>query len=172
MLIEKLTKQYDLERIILEYNNIMELGLHWHSDTQLAIQHSGDGSYTASCGSLYYDFEKGEHKKVIIPERKYTYINAAFEGTIFEEIIKEHNGYRARLLIRNPMSLYSIHADYGPRIHLPIITNNSSYFVFPEHNYIEHLPADGHLYKVNAAEKHTFFNADFKLDRIHMVFCV
>ena len=117
MLIEKLTKQYDLERIILEYNNIMKLDLHWHSDTQLAIQHSGDGSYTASCGSLYYDFEKGEHKKVIIPERKYTYINSAFEGTIFEEIIKEHGGYRARLLIRNPMSLYSIHADYSHRMH-------------------------------------------------------
>ena len=174
MLIKKLVKQYDSQRILLEWNNIKTLN-HWHNNNQMSIHHRGEISYTDGCGSLYYDFDLDGNKikkDIIIDEKDYKYINPIFKGTIFEEIIKEHKGYRARLMVIKPKSIYTIHFDYGERMHLAISTNDSSYFVFPEHNYIEHIPNDGHLYKVNTAEKHTFFNADLKLDRIHMVFCI
>jgi hypothetical protein len=175
MLIKKLDKQYDLQRILLEWNNIKNLE-HWHNNNQMSIHHRGEISYTDGCNSLYYDFDgvKGTRTKkdIIRNSRDYKHINPIFKGTIFEEIIEEHKGWRGRLMIMKPKTVYTVHHDASERMHLPISTNDSSYFVFPENNHVEHIPANGYLYKVNTTETHTFFNADIKLDRIHMVFCV
>ena len=169
MLIKKMDKHYDIEKIILEWNNIYRLN-HWHNNNQIAIQHSGEVSYTDGCG--YWSGQE---------ENDYKYINPIFEGTIFEKIIKEFNGYNARIMLMKPKSVYSIHKDSSIRMHLAILTNLSSYFVFPEDNHVEHIPADGHIYTVDTTKKHTVFNSDLKSDdgkllvpsnRIHMVFSV
>ena len=57
------------------------------------------------------------------------------------------------------------------KFHLPIITNPSNLFIFPEqrHRVIMHLPADGTIYYVDTSESHTFINGS-KTDRYHMVF--
>ena len=71
----------------------------------------------------------------------------------------------------NPMSCYSLHKDSTPRIHIPLITNPSCYFIFKENNtpegIIQHLPV-GSVYWTNTTVSHTFINCS-ELPRLHLV---
>ena len=66
---------------------------------------------------------------------------------------------------------YSWHLDYSKRIHIPLITNESCFFIIEETKI--HLPADGSVYLVDTTKWHTFVNANRnKFDRSHIVGCV
>ena len=118
-MVKKLSNNYDILRIKKEWKNI-ESQLtpdHWWDSNQIMIQHKGEVSYTKGCGTSYN-----------MDEYIYKFINPLFKGTVFEEIINEYDGYRARILKMGPKTVYSLHQDWGKRIHLAITTNDSSYF--------------------------------------------
>ena len=162
-MVKKLSSNYDISRIKKDWKNI-ESKLtpdHWWGSTQIMIQHNGKVDYTKGCGTSYN-----------MDEYSFKFINPLFKGTVFEEIINEYGGKRARILKMNPKSVYSIHQDWGKRIHLVISTNESSYFIFPHDNQVYHIPMDGYLYEADTSKHHTFINAHQSLERIHMVFCI
>lgn len=78
--------------------------------------------------------------------------------------------FRLRLMLRPKMSCYSIHRDRTKRLHLPLKTNESCLFCFPEKSLMYHLK-EGINYVVDTRITHTFINCS-EFDRIHLVGCV
>jgi hypothetical protein len=102
-------------------------------------------------------------------EHQYKNLNPLLQGTIFEDIINEYKLVRTRFMWVNGMSCYSIHRDFSPRIHVPIITNPECYFVIKQgsEGLIEHLPA-GKVYWTDTRKRHTFMNCSLE-PRLHLI---
>jgi hypothetical protein len=79
--------------------------------------------------------------------------------------------YRTRLMLSRPKSCYSIHKDYSPRLHLPLVTNDQCNFLFTDPARLIHMPADGNTYWVDTRHEHTFLNGSI-YDRLHLVMIV
>jgi hypothetical protein len=94
------------------------------------------------------------------------FINPLFKDTVFEEVIREYDMRRTRLMWVMPFTCYSIHKDVGPRFHIPLITNPDCYFVFKESG-LTHLSA-GKIYWTDTRKLHTFINCS-KEPRLHIV---
>lgn len=94
------------------------------------------------------------------------YLNPAIEGTVLAGLIERFKLFRTKLLYMEPYSCYAMHRDITMRIHIPIITNPSNFFVFKDTAPI-HIPA-GWSYKVNTTQFHTFINCSNR-PRIHLV---
>ncbi len=104
----------------------------------------------------------------------YTVINPEFRGTAVEELLdKLPFPYgRTRLMRMAPKSCLSIHADSSLRYHYAITTNPDCYVTFKDgdRGTFCHIPADGHLYEMDARKTHTAINAS-KKERVHLVIC-
>jgi hypothetical protein len=79
--------------------------------------------------------------------------------------------YRTRIMLAREKSSYSIHRDYSPRLHLPLVTNPQALFLFTEPASLHHMPADGTTYWVDTRRQHTFINGSTE-DRLHLVMIV
>lgn len=92
-----------------------------------------------------------------------------YHNTIVDNIIQKYKMVRTRWMWMSPFSCYSIHRDVYPRIHIPIITNDRCYFLFPnrEENIIFNLPSTG-VWWVNTRIEHTFLNCS-DIWRLHLV---
>jgi hypothetical protein len=99
-------------------------------------------------------------------ELEYNKLNPFFKDTVFEEIIKEYDLKKSRLMWIRSFSCYTMHFDATPRIHIPIITNPECYFVFKD-GLVEHLEI-GSTYWVDTRVYHTFMNCS-NHDRLHLV---
>jgi hypothetical protein len=120
------------------------------------------------------DFETGigsiddlEHKN----EELYKFIQPMLKGSYLEQIISKHNAFRTRILKLTPRSCYSIHRDPTPRIHIPIVTNEQSWMIWPKNSYCINLKK-GFVYSTDTRSFHTFLNGDKKLERIHIVMAI
>ncbi len=107
-------------------------------------------------------------------EEAYCHLNSSLKGTVVDEyfmwlkLIGNFQPYRTRLMMMEPKMCYMAHADFSPRLHFPVFTNLDAMFVFPDHQSLHHLPADGSTYWVDTRERHTFMNANFN-KRLHLV---
>lgn len=136
------------------------------STRQSALQHLKDNpSFIDGCGVLKQLKFEGRQLK----ETDYTVCHEVIKGTIFEEIIEKYNLKRTRLMIIKPKSCYSLHRDFGPRIHIPIITNPSAMFVFKDTG-LHHL-STGKVYWVDTTKIHSFANFG-NTERLHLIGCV
>jgi hypothetical protein len=99
-------------------------------------------------------------------EFNFNNLNPYFKDTIFEDVINQYNLKKTRLMWVNEYACYSIHKDYSPRIHIPLITNPECYFFFRDEG-IHHL-ATGSVYWVDTTKSHTFMNCSV-MDRLHLV---
>lgn len=79
--------------------------------------------------------------------------------------------YRTRIMLSRPKSCYSIHRDYSPRLHLPLVTNTQCNFLFTEPARLIHMPAAGDTFWVDTRYEHTFLNGSV-YDRLHLVMIV
>lgn len=87
---------------------------------------------------------------------------------------------RTRLMIMPGKSCLTLHEDPTIRYHFAIKTNPGSFILFvakPEGGRFDaepgtcyHIPADGHLYEMDARTTHTALNTN-KEERIHLVVC-
>lgn len=139
---------------------------------QFAIQ-SRDGSndpYHECCGPQP-NLNKNDESNPLT-EGSFDTINHMFKDTYFEELIKLFpiKVSRVRILKLRSKSCYRLHRDMTYKFHIPIITNPSNLFIFPEqyHRYIVHLPADGSVYYTDTSVPHTFINGGTN-DRYHIV---
>jgi hypothetical protein len=118
-----------------------------------------------ACGRVY-------KVGLTLKESDYKYINPALKGSAIESWINslEIPIYRTRLMLIPGRTNYSVHRDFQPRIHLPVITTEHNYMCFPKDNIIQHLPATGDSYWVDTRHWHTFINCSTQ-NRIHLVAC-
>jgi hypothetical protein len=134
--------------------------IHGNKGKQSGIQYKdGDDPFEGAVGK-----SKGD-------ELLHNILNPLYKDSIFETIINKYSLYRTRFMWVNPMSCYSLHKDSTPRIHIPLITNPSCYFIFKENNtsngIMEHLPI-GSIYWTNTTFPHTFINCSDR-PRLHLV---
>ena len=138
----------------------IQWAIHGNKGRQSGIQYKdGDDPFKGAVGK-----SKGD-------ELLHTTLNPLYKDSIVETIISKYKLYRSRFMWVNPMSCYSLHKDSTPRIHIPLITNPSCYFVFKENNtpngIIQHLPI-GSVYWTNTKVTHTFINCSDS-PRLHLV---
>ena len=123
---------------------------------------SDPDNWTVGIGSL----EELEEKE----EKKYCKINSKLKDTYLEKLILQHEAYRSRIMIMPPRQCYSIHADPSKRIHVPIITNDHCWMVWPKSNACYQLITK-RVYLTDTTQPHTFINGGLE-NRIHLVMCV
>jgi hypothetical protein len=144
---------------ILDFYSKIESNIIWtengHKGSQTGLQHYNlEDPWTSAVGK-----SKGN-------ELDCFNLNPFFKDTIFEEVIKEYNLKRTRLMWVYPFACYSMHIDTTPRIHIPLITNPQCYFVF-KNGLIETLKI-GSVYWVDTRLFHTFINCS-QHKRLHLV---
>lgn len=103
-------------------------------------------------------------------EQAYCVINPELNGTLLEYYIKKYNGFRTRIMVMPEKHCYSIHPDLTPRIHIPIVTNNQAWMIWPYSNQCHQL-TEGNVYWTDTRKFHTFINGS-TVNRIHLVMCV
>lgn len=107
-------------------------------------------------------------------EADYSQITEPFRDTAVEELLRKlpFRFGRTRVMRMRPKSCLSIHADPTRRYHYAITTNPGCYIlgVADGAGTFHHIPADGHLYEMDAHRTHTAMNSGNK-DRVHIVIC-
>ena len=175
-LFERTSKQYDIDRVLLEWENLSEK-VKWYkkSGPQTALQHAEGNTcpHTDPCGSWTFRLMSGEGTMLTTPKNKVNSehdintIVPEYKGTVFEDIINDWDAYRMRVLCRKKQTTYSIHTDVTPfRYHLALITTPDAYVVYPTHKELFQIPADGYVYRMNTTEPHTIMNCG--PDRYHL----
>ncbi len=164
--------QYDIENVRKQWTEIRkQLTLDmWYQKSQTCVQHSPHciNKWTEGCGSI----KRVEGKRVEgKTEQDFHILNSLYKGTIFEDIIRDINAVRARIMVKPKHTCYSIHSDRTPRFHLPITTHKHALFVFYEGDKSTtlHIPADGYVWWTDTTRLHTFLNAG--PERTHLVMC-
>lgn len=104
-------------------------------------------------------------------ENDYIYLQPSLKGTLLEKYILKYGGFRTRIMGMSPKSSYSIHSDYTSRIHIPIITNNHCWMVWPHLQKCVHM-RERVVYWTDTRKKHTAINGSLTDERIHVVMCV
>lgn len=129
---------------------------------QLSIQIDDDESWDCSAKWLKNVTSKSEFN--------FQNVHPELKNTIFEEYINSFpfKIYRTRIMVLESFASYSLHKDPTPRIHIPIVSNLKTAFLFPKNNYMYHMPADGSIYWVDTTTDHTFVNYSNQ-KRIHIV---
>lgn len=103
-------------------------------------------------------------------EKKYSCLNSQLRGTYLERLINKHSAFRTRIMIMPPRQCYSVHADPTKRIHIPIITNDQCWMIWPTNNACFQLETK-RAYITDTTRPHTFINGGTE-NRIHIVMCV
>ena len=156
----KTLNSIDIAPILDCYNKLAEK-IVWN-------QYNIDGS--KQCG-LQYRVDEDQWTSAVgrrpsIIETEFSFINDCFKNTIFEDLIKEYNLYRTRLMWVGNFKCYSMHRDSTARIHIPLITNPDSYFVFKDTG-LHHLES-GYVHWTDTTKLHTFMNCS-REPRLHLV---
>lgn len=114
-------------------------------------------------GSLDYLEEKNEEK--------YCFINETLKGSYLEQLIKRFRSFRTRIMCMPPRKCYSVHRDLTKRIHIPIVTNDQCWMVWPTDKECFKL-LEGRIYLTDTTKLHTYLNGHETLERIHLVMAV
>jgi len=104
-------------------------------------------------------------------ETKYSFINKDLSGSILEKTILKYNAFRTRIMCMPPRRCYSVHSDLTKRIHIPVITNDQCWMVWPLEGFCFQL-LQGRVYMTDTTKQHSFFNGHETLNRIHIVMSV
>jgi hypothetical protein len=99
-------------------------------------------------------------------ELSFDILNDFFINSVFEKIINQYNLKRTRLMWLGAKCCYSMHRDYTPRVHIPLVTNPQCLFVF-KHGEIEYLES-GNVYWVDTRKDHSAMNGSNDW-RLHLV---
>ncbi len=100
------------------------------------------------------------------PDISFNNLNHLFKDTYFEYLIQEFRLFRTRFIWLGSNTCYWFHKDKFARVHIPIITNEHSYFIF-KNGLIENLKI-GSIYLVDTRLEHTAINGA-ATPRLHLV---
>ena len=138
-----------------------------YPDGQIAVQseHKNQNDYRSGIGK--------SSARTPEWERSFCHLQPMFKDTAIAEYLDwlEVPVYRTRIMLSRPKTTYSIHKDYSPRLHLPLVTNDQCFFLFTQPEKLIHMPADGRTYWVDTRLHHTFLNGSV-FDRLHLVMIV
>jgi hypothetical protein len=150
--------KFQLERAKEDYfrlEHLIQWGFNEQKGRQASVQYKeGDDIWRGSV-----DRSKGN-------EFEYNILNPVFKNSIFEELILKYRLKRSRLLWLHQWSCYSLHRDWTPRIHFPIITNPQCFLIF-KNGEVEHLK-EGIVYYTDTRFFHTAMNGSEQM-RLHFV---
>lgn len=139
----------------------------YRSDGQVAIQtdESNIDNWFAGTGKSDARTKDWEHS--------FCHLQPSLRGSVIEDYIKwlEVPVYRARIMLAREKGCYSIHQDFSPRLHLPLVTNKQCNFLLTDPLQMFHLPADGTTTWVDTRRPHTFMNGSTH-KRLHLVMIV
>jgi hypothetical protein len=157
----RIIEPIDIKPVLEEYKSI-EKDIYWtdfgHKGKQSGLQfRENQDPWTDAV-----DRPKGA-------EMMFNQINPFFKNTLFEKLIKKYDLKRTRLMWMGNYACYSMHTDLSPRIHIPLITNDQSYFVFRQ-GLVKNLSL-GFVYWIDTTKKHTAINGSDEW-RLHVVGCV
>lgn len=185
--IEKLELSFDVEQLRNDLNQLLTIR-NWPERTvindkiypanQLGITYrkNADDIWLDAGGNLY-DYNK---KEFIATEKDFTEINEHV-GEYTKNMLNEISLFTGKTFgriryMKMPMKQgLTVHKDYEPRYHIVLHTNRGAMFgeAVEEEGLAAkcyHLPADGHVYKVDTTREHFVYNGGWD-DRIHMVLC-
>lgn len=122
------------------------------------------------------DWYKGTGRSAIVNDnysKEFCCIQPSLRNTAVEDYINwlEVPVYRTRIMVMRPKTSYSMHNDSSPRIHMPIITNKHSFFIFKDPAELIHMPANGTAYWTDTRHDHSFMNGGNEI-RFHIVAAV
>lgn len=156
-----LIEKIDVDCLLNEYNKL-EGGLKWSefaTGKQTGLQYRFDAD-------PWFDAVGVWKKTKTTAWTDENYLNPYFENTVFEKLIKKYNLKRTRFLWLKPQSCYTMHVDFTPRIHIPLITNEKCLFLIGDSSPF-HLPTGG-VYWVDTTKMHTAVNCSTEW-RLHLV---
>jgi len=181
MCIKRTNWSYDLDKCLVEWDHIkIYPDMRWMTfkdgSSQTYIQRNPKilSNHFIGGGGAQHGFDninpdrRGRRRPSVKVDLDYNMLNEIYEGSLFEDIIRDVNGVRSRIMVKTPHTSYSVHQDKTPRYHLALITNPNAYFLFPTMNEIIHIPADGYVYEVDTTLLHSFVNCG-PADRTHLV---
>lgn len=160
--VKLIEKVQNFDKLVEEINQLVNsVGF---SNNQIILQglDQGKDEWSLGTGSIEELDEQDE--------KKYQYINTSIENSEISKIIKKYRAYRSRIMIMNSRKCYSVHKDPTPRIHIPLITNDQCWMIWPTEPFCVKLKP-GFVYWTNTTKEHTFINGGLE-DRIHIVMCV
>jgi len=162
MLVRPLYKIDDFQNLVSEVLKIMsEVSFEKNQIICQSLESDPD-NWKVGIGSI----EELEEQE----EKKYCRLNSKLKDSYIEKLINQHSAYRTRIMIMPPRQCYSVHADPSKRIHIPIITNNHCWMIWPYHAACHRLEIE-RAYLTDTTNPHTFINGGTE-DRIHIVMCV
>lgn len=158
-LIGKIEKFEELKKEVLDI-----VSTRLTDSNQISLQASADtiDDWYCSAGSIF--------KLKNTNEKEYNILQPSLKGSLLEQIIDRYGGYRTRIMVSRPRSCYSVHFDESFRIHIPIVTTQQSWMVWPFFSFCSNLE-QGNVYWTDTKKNHTVFNGSME-DRIHLVMCV
>jgi len=106
-------------------------------------------------------------------ERNFKYVQPSLINTPVDDYLKwlDVPVFRARLMLSKSKTCYSVHRDYSPRLHLPLVTNTQCNFLITEPLQFFHMPANGTTTWVDTTKPHTFMNGSLE-NRLHLVMII
>lgn len=90
-------------------------------------------------------------------DTEFVHILPFIKDTELAKFITKYKAFRTRIMMIKSRKCYPVHADKNPRIHIPLMTNDHSWMVWPEENQVHHLKP-GNVYWTDTTKKHTAFN--------------
>jgi hypothetical protein len=160
---------HDFDKVVDQCKHLAEIYGQWEyrMDGQIAIQTNDPNidNWLAGTGHSTAKTKDWEHS--------FRYLQPSLVGTALDDYFKWLNVpiYRARIMLAREKGCYSIHKDYSPRLHLPLVTNTQCNFLITEPLQMFHLPADGTTTWVDTTKSHTFMNGSTE-KRLHLVMIV
>lgn len=157
------------DEVVKQCKTLADLHGNWefNSDSQIAVQTDDDSNDNWLAGT---GVGTG---KTTTWEQSFNKIQPSLKGTPIDEYLQwlGEPVYRTRIMMAREKGCYSIHRDYTPRLHLPLVTNTQCNFLFTDPLQMFHMPADGTTTWVDTTKPHTFMNGSTE-KRLHLVMIV
>jgi hypothetical protein len=161
-IINAINKIEDIEQL---QNEVFKILQKFPYENQLMLQTLDQGveDWLTGVGTV-----EGLENKI---EKDYVHLQPSLAGSLIEHYVNLYGGFRSRIMIIPPKQCYTVHADKTVRIHIPIVTNEHCWMIWPYDQKCYQLKP-GVAYKTNTTKRHTFFNGDNEKSRIHIVMCI
>lgn len=185
--ITQLTNQYDTLNLTIAMCNIQTAVGGWTQNHQISLSCRDDSEDTLEAAHGEATFPSRVDGEIVRSDPDFGRFIPEFHNSYFHTIWKELKQdfgsiSRMRLMMLRPKECLSFHEDFYRRLHIPITTNERSFFFINEsdNHWLEtdgiklpsiatyHLPASGNAYVVDTTKYHSVYNGG-RSDRIHLV---
>lgn len=170
-LVTQLDHSYDIRQIRSEVGHILRLERKLEAcagrQLMLAVVPGAQNQDHHGCGTATDPFAENSS----VPSSTFTQFNPRFKGYFLETIWKTfpYRIGRMTLLVLNRNSCLSLTTHSKNRLVYAVQTSVNTLYLYEHSSSWHHIPADEHLYYVNAGKRHTIYNGSEDL-AVHIVF--